>query len=165
MIILSPIAVRVIWRMRHHPDEEQLTLFILSCLVIKGTLDNVISDYLWLRSVILTSATIATVGLGLTIPLAFLSDIILSANGKTQTGSENVLSATSILGAISVLAGFVMVNCGGQEQDDDGDENRHRISNDEGDGAYVDDDVEFRENGRNHDTDNNDSIAAISPNE
>mmetsp|Transcript_10886 Transcript_10886/g.14222 ORF Transcript_10886/g.14222 Transcript_10886/m.14222 type:complete len:84 (+) Transcript_10886:1-252(+) len=65
-------------------------------------MDNVLSDYLWARSVVLTSATVATVGLGLTIPLAFVSDWIL--------GNENVADWISLCGASSVLIGFVLVN-------------------------------------------------------
>jgi hypothetical protein len=56
-----------------------------------------------LRSVILTDATVATVGLGLTIPIAFISDII---RGNSQT----VLSAESLIGAFAVLSGFILVN-------------------------------------------------------
>ena len=62
------------------------------------------SDYLWLRSVLLTNATVATVGLGLTIPLAFGSDVVL--------GKPNVLTVSSIMGATTVLVGFILVNVG-----------------------------------------------------
>ena len=79
----------------------------------------VCSDYLWARAVVLTSATIATVGLGLTIPLAFISDLLWMG----QPGDQ-VVSISSITGALSVLAGFVLVNIG-----DDAEE---RGSSDEG---------------------------------
>ena len=36
-----------------------------------GTFDNVLSDYFWARAVMLTSPTAATVGLTLTVPIAF----------------------------------------------------------------------------------------------
>lgn len=85
-----------------------LTWVVFGYLVAKGTFDNVLSDYLWARAVVLTSATVATVGLGLTIPLAFVSDWIM--------GHDNVVSIQSILGAISVLAGFILVNIGGKEE-------------------------------------------------
>ena len=62
------------------------------------------SDYLWLRAVLLTNATVATVGLGLTIPLAFGSDLIM--------GKPDVLTPSSIFGALTVLFGFVLVNIG-----------------------------------------------------
>jgi len=92
-----------------------LTWVVFGYLVAKGTLDNVLSDFLWARAVVLTSATVATVGLGLTIPLAFVSDWVM--------GRGNVLSAQSIAGALSVLAGFILVNIGekGDSVDDDED--------------------------------------------
>lgn len=50
---------------------------ILGFIVLNGLCDNVLSDYLWARAIVLTSPTVATVGLSLTIPLAFLSDALL----------------------------------------------------------------------------------------
>ncbi len=82
---------------------QKLTLFILSCLVVKGLFDNVISDYLWARSIILTSPTVATVGVGLTIPLALLSDVFIMHRG-------DVLNFANIAGAVLVLVGFIFVN-------------------------------------------------------
>ena len=40
-------------------------------------MNNVLSDYLWARAVVLTTPTVATVGLSLTIPLAFVSDLFV----------------------------------------------------------------------------------------
>lgn len=51
-----------------------------------------------------SSSFAATVGLGLTIPLAFMSDWLL--------GRADATSTESIVGAVSVLAGFLFVNCG-----------------------------------------------------
>lgn len=48
-------------------------------------------------------------GLGLTIPLAFGSDLVM--------GKPDVFTTSSILGALAVLVGFVLVNVG---NDDDG---------------------------------------------
>lgn len=84
---------------------QHLTWFIFGCLVVKGLFDNVISDYLWARAIILTSATVATVGLGLTVPLALLSDVFIMKR-------EDVLSQEGIWGAVMVVAGFVSVNVG-----------------------------------------------------
>jgi solute carrier family 35 protein F5 len=80
----------------------------LICMVGLSPVDNVLSDYLWLRAVILTSATVATVGLGLTIPLAFLSDL--------WQGEEDVVTFGSVGGALLVLCGFFVVN---HETDDE----------------------------------------------
>jgi hypothetical protein len=59
---------------RNMCDSSALQVFGLIC--ISGVFDNVLSDYLWARAVVLTTPTIATVGLSLTIPLAFLSDAL-----------------------------------------------------------------------------------------
>eukprot|EP00536_Pseudo-nitzschia_multiseries_P003411 jgi/Psemu1/301949/fgenesh1_kg.52_\ len=105
MLLLSPVAIYQLGIAK----SVTLSLWIFFCLVVNGFFNNVLSDYLWARSVVLTSATVATVGLGLTIPLAFASDVFL--------GVEDVLNSESILGAVFVLLGFVLVNIG-QTKDD-----------------------------------------------
>jgi solute carrier family 35, member F5 len=119
-IALSPVAIYSYFHLTKHNDHGDssnngLTWVVLGCLVLKGLLDNALSDYLWLRGVILTSATVATVGLGLTIPLAFLSDLYLSFTGS----SPSVLSLTSIVGAVAVLMGFVLVNVGMNQENNE----------------------------------------------
>jgi solute carrier family 35 protein F5 len=121
---LSPIAIYLlVWPSAVSDSDDTtgmtvqgtLTWVIFVYLVAKGLLDNVLSDYLWARAVVLTSATVATVGLGLTIPLAFVSDWVM--------GHGNVVSVQSVLGALSVLAGFILVNVGNKQEethDDDG---------------------------------------------
>lgn len=79
-----------------------LTWSIFLFILLKGLLDNVVSDYLWARSVILTSATVASVGLGLTIPMAFVADAIM--------GNYSGMQAGEVAGALCVLFGFVLVN-------------------------------------------------------
>ena len=74
---------------------------IVGFLVLSGLCDNVLSDYLWARSVLLTSPTVATIGMSITIPLAMASDAILN-------GGQPDL--TAIAGALLVLVGFCMVN-------------------------------------------------------
>lgn len=105
MVFLSPIAIYQL------STTVSLSFLVFGCLILKGLFDNVLSDYLWARAVILTSATVATVGLGLTIPLAFLSDVFM--------GMPNVLDASSIGGALTVLLGFVSVNVGQQNTEND----------------------------------------------
>ena len=105
-VILSPVALYIVLKplLSTSTATKGLTWLVFGYLVAKGTLDNVLSDYLWARAVVLTSATVATVGLGLTIPFAFVCDWIM--------GHGNVVSAQSILGALAVLAGFVLVSIG-----------------------------------------------------
>mmetsp|Transcript_28479 Transcript_28479/g.59290 ORF Transcript_28479/g.59290 Transcript_28479/m.59290 type:complete len:404 (-) Transcript_28479:198-1409(-) len=120
MLALSPIAIYQLGTAK----SVTLSAWVFSCLVVNGLFNSVISDYLWARSVVLTSATVASVGLGLTIPLAFASDVFL--------GVENVMNFESIFGAGFVLFGFVLVNIG-QKQDDkkDTDEHNEMISNED----------------------------------
>mmetsp|Transcript_12897 Transcript_12897/g.19620 ORF Transcript_12897/g.19620 Transcript_12897/m.19620 type:complete len:418 (-) Transcript_12897:90-1343(-) len=82
-------------------DFQGFSLQVMGWVALKGFFDNVVSDYLWARSVILTSATVASVGVGLTIPMAFVSDIIM---GRWEPTIE------SVVGGLSVLAGFLIVN-------------------------------------------------------
>jgi hypothetical protein len=70
-------------------------------MCISGLFNNVISDYLWARSVVLTSSTVATVGLSITIPLAMVSDLLVHDTSPT---------ALSACGAVLVIIGFCLVN-------------------------------------------------------
>ncbi len=134
MILLSPIAwlsVAKITKNEDAPDyydeygngsgdgdgsaryvkSQHLTWFVLLCLIVKGLFDNVLSDYLWARSIILTSATVATVGLGLTIPLALVSDLFIMDR-------DDVWTVQSISGATLVLLGFIFVNLGEERKEE-----------------------------------------------
>lgn len=92
-------------------SSHQISSFVLFCLIIKGLFDNVLSDYLWAKGIILTSATVATVGLGLTIPLALLSDLFIMKR-------DDVWRFDSMFGALFVLLGFIFVNVGEEEKDE-----------------------------------------------
>jgi solute carrier family 35 protein F5 len=71
-------------------------------LTVNGLIGTVLSDYLWLWSVLLTSPLVATIGLSLTIPFAMLADIVIK--GKS-------FDWLYLLGSASVIAGFLLVNC------------------------------------------------------
>ena len=73
-------------------------------LLAEGIVNNVVADYLWARAVVLTSATVATVGLSITIPIAIMTDTFL--------GNQN-LTLPKISGAVLVLIGFLVVNLSG----------------------------------------------------
>jgi solute carrier family 35 protein F5 len=81
--------------------------------VFAGLLDNVLSDYLWAKAVLLTTPTAATTGLTIQVPIAGVVD---SLRGK-------VPSPLSIVGAAAVLLGFFGINepatgCFGSSGDD-----------------------------------------------
>lgn len=65
-----------------------------------GLLDNVLSDYLWAKAVLLTTTTVATAGLTIQVPLAAIVDSL--------TGHAPRLSG--YLGALAVLIGFAGIN-------------------------------------------------------
>ena len=73
----------------------------LLILCLKGLLDFVVSDFLLFKAVLLTNATVANVGLGLTIPLAFLADYVVHQASFTPL---------QYMGAGMILTGFVVVN-------------------------------------------------------
>jgi solute carrier family 35 protein F5 len=98
-IFLTPIVLAFCFT--NFIDIKSLTYFIFLMLVVKGLFDNVLSDYLWARACLLTSPTVATVGLSLTVPLAFVSDLIV--HEIKPTGLQ-------CFGAILVLLGFVLIN-------------------------------------------------------
>src|SRR5689334_20851170 len=58
-------------------------------------------DFLWAKSVLLTTPLIASIGLSLTIPLALVLDYILHGTPFT---------VWYVLGGLCVLGGFVLVN-------------------------------------------------------
>lgn len=74
---------------------------VMLFLTINGVFGTVISDYLWAKSVLLTSPLIASLGLALTIPLAIIVDWAL--HGLRFT-------AVYCIGGICVLVGFILVN-------------------------------------------------------
>jgi solute carrier family 35 protein F5 len=82
--------------------KTHISSFILMIILTKGLLDFCVTDYCLFRAVILTNPTVATCGLGLTIPMAFAADWAL---GKADT-----VTGISALGAVAVTAGFLIVN-------------------------------------------------------
>jgi len=77
------------------PDLDTIGLLTLTGFV------NILSDYFWARSILLTSPLIASVGLCLTIPLALFADFFFSDLAE---------SFLYIVGAACVVVGFVLVN-------------------------------------------------------
>lgn len=69
-------------------------------IVGKGLLDNVLSDYLWAKAVLLTTTTVATAGLTIQVPLAAIVDTLI--------GSPPHLM--DFVGAAAVMIGFAGIN-------------------------------------------------------
>ncbi|KAF9604821.1 hypothetical protein IFM89_010362 [Coptis chinensis] len=72
----------------------------IGLIIGKGLLDNVLSDYLWAKAVLLTSTTVATAGLTIQVPLAAIVDSI--------TGHAPHLM--DYFGAAAVMVGFAGIN-------------------------------------------------------
>lgn len=106
MIPLLPLAIVLMTKIR-------LTWEVFGLIVVRGLFDYCLSEYLHFRAVVLTNATIASVGLGLTIPMSFYADFLMK--------KDNIASASSLLGALAVSAGFLLVNIF-DEQDEDNEE-------------------------------------------
>jgi len=83
-------------------DIDTVSFGIIAFIFINTSFDNLLADFLWGRSTLLTSPTIATLGMSLTIPLAIVSDFIL---GKSDASGKKY----SIFGAILVVLGFTLV--------------------------------------------------------
>ncbi|PRQ25559.1 putative EamA domain-containing protein [Rosa chinensis] len=77
-----------------------LTWKQLGLIVGKGLLDNVLSDYLWAKAVLLTTTTVATAGLSIQVPLAAIVD---SVTGHAPHFAD-------YFGAVAVMIGFVGIN-------------------------------------------------------
>jgi len=77
-----------------------LTWEQVGLIVGKGLLDNVLSDYLWAKAILLTTTTVATAGLTIQVPIAALVD--------TLTGHAPHL--LNYIGAAAVLVGFAGIN-------------------------------------------------------
>jgi Permeases of the drug/metabolite transporter (DMT) superfamily len=87
---------------------NNLTLGLFGLIVVKGSMDFLVIDYLMFQSILLTNATIATAGLGLTIPMALVTDYVLHGD----------FDRFSFFGAVLVSIGFVAVNLVGSNKED-----------------------------------------------
>ena len=67
-IALLPVVL--IMHTTGYESLHELTPSIFFLIVAKGLLDNVLSDLLWARAIILTSPTIATVGTCVCVPFS-----------------------------------------------------------------------------------------------
>ena len=84
----------------------ECTANAFALVLAKGLVDNVLSDYLWARAVLLTSPTTASVGLSMQIPLAAVTEAL---SGRANW-FENASSAAAMLaGCGFVVGGFLGV--------------------------------------------------------
>ncbi|KAL7540384.1 hypothetical protein ACHAXR_010068 [Thalassiosira sp. AJA248-18] len=109
LVSLLPLAAYIMYILR-----SSITWTALGFIAIKGFLDFFMADYFLFRSIVLTSATVATIGLALTIPMAFVADCILHP--------ESAISIYSVIGAVAVGAGFISVSLSPSSEVRDGEQ-------------------------------------------
>ncbi|KAG2716810.1 hypothetical protein I3760_03G144500 [Carya illinoinensis] len=98
LLIFLPVAL--ILNFTKLEPFELLTWEQFGLIVGKGLLDNVLSDYLWAKAVLLTTTTVATAGLTIQIPLAAIVDSVMG----------NAPHLMDYLGALAVIIGFAGIN-------------------------------------------------------
>ncbi|AQK66334.1 EamA-like transporter family [Zea mays] len=62
---------------------HSLTWEQVGLVVGKGLIDNVLSDYLWAKAILLTTTTVATAGLTIQVPIAAIVDTLRSCSSST----------------------------------------------------------------------------------
>mmetsp|Transcript_10203 Transcript_10203/g.25635 ORF Transcript_10203/g.25635 Transcript_10203/m.25635 type:complete len:253 (+) Transcript_10203:2-760(+) len=73
----------------------------MQLLLLNGLIGTVLSDYLWARSVLLTTPLVATLAIALSIPLSVTADLW---RGTAEFSTEY------LIGTAVVLCGFIVVN-------------------------------------------------------
>ncbi|XP_047338844.1 thiamine-repressible mitochondrial transport protein THI74-like [Impatiens glandulifera] len=98
ILLFFPVAL--ILEITKLESYNMLTWKQIGLIVGNGLIDNVLSDYLWAKSVLLTNPTVATAGLTIQVPMAAIVD--------TATG--NAPKTMDIVGAVAVMVGFAGMN-------------------------------------------------------
>lgn len=98
LLIFLPVAV--ILHLSNLEPFDTISLKQFGLIVGKGLLDNVLSDYLWAKAVLLTTTTVATAGLTIQVPLAAIVDTVIG----------NAPGFMDYIGAVAVMVGFAGIN-------------------------------------------------------
>nr|XP_043618121.1 solute carrier family 35 member F5 [Erigeron canadensis] len=98
LLLFSPIAI--ILHLANLEPFDTISRKQFGLIVGKGLLDNVLSDYLWAKAVLLTTTTVATAGLTIQVPLAAIVDSVIG----------NAPSFMDYIGAAAVMVGFAGIN-------------------------------------------------------
>ncbi|EYU46337.1 hypothetical protein MIMGU_mgv1a023602mg, partial [Erythranthe guttata] len=98
LMIFFPVAL-VLHFSRLEPFTS-LTWEQFRLIIGKGLLDNVLSDYLWAKAVLLTTTTVATAGLSIQVPLAAVLDSL----------KGNIPGLSDFIGGAAIMVGFAGIN-------------------------------------------------------
>ena len=101
-VLLLPIVVYTI------VQGVSFCYYVLPWLLLKCVFGTLLPDFFWANAVLLTSATVATLGFMITIPLAFLSDALIM--------QRDIWTMDSVLGIFMVIFGFVYINFDHQQK-------------------------------------------------
>ena len=96
VFLILPISVSGVYSI----TSLSLTYEAVLGILFVGIIDNVFADYLWAKAVVYTDATVATIGLALTVPSAVASDYLWGREIVTER----------LFAAAGVCIGFFMVN-------------------------------------------------------
>jgi hypothetical protein len=143
--LAAPVVGGLAWAGWERPAAFATPSF-MGLVLLKGLLDNVISDVLWARAVVLTSPTLATVALSLTIPLAIVADAL--------TGSAPPPGRLMSVGSLAVVAGFATVSLAVRHTQ------AAQTTPDSGSQAAADDDVVLRLSSADADVDTSAAVSA-----
>jgi solute carrier family 35, member F5 len=86
-----------------HANLGTLTWASFGMVVAKGLLDNVLSDYLWARAILLVGPTLATAGLSMQVPIAIFLDALFHDPRWMHSLGTALLT---FLGGTIILVGF-----------------------------------------------------------
>lgn len=98
MLIFFPIPL--VLNFANLEPFNTLTWKQIGLIVGKGMFDNVLSDLLWAKAILLTSTTVATAGLTIQVPLAAIVDSLIG----------NAPPVLDYIGAAAVMVGFAGIN-------------------------------------------------------
>lgn len=98
LLIFLPVAL--VLHFTNLEPFHNITWNQFGLIVGKGLLDNVLSDYLWAKAILLTTTTVATAGLTIQVPIAAVVDSL--------TGHAPHL--WDYIGAVAVMVGFAGIN-------------------------------------------------------
>jgi len=114
-VLAAASAAGALRRAGTPPGSPLFTRGLLGAVLGKGLLDNVLSDFLWARAVLLVGPTVATVGLNVQVPLAAALDACLrspgwarSVGGGLMTGGGALLVVAGVCGIARAPAGEVV---------------------------------------------------------
>jgi solute carrier family 35 protein F5 len=74
---------------------------------VAGLFDNVFSDYLWVRAVLLVGPTVASAGMAIQVPIAIFVEILI---GHADWIHQYVSASLMIGGGITIVLGFLAVS-------------------------------------------------------